>query len=192
MRSRDQENYPPGYRAFWRPTTPFNRVVESFIKRFPVRGFSEFDLQYWSHRSMVAFHSLSYDPPALSKAGEIESWSLAQGPAPKNVWFTEVVSSPDGSRVLVLIYRDSVVGRLPAKWMRRVAGQLGVDHVVGHLLPFFEGREDCGEEVSCNLQYYAARSRWGRWSPLAASIKYFYVLHKGLSLSVFARPARYR
>ncbi len=175
------------HRAFYRPETAFNKIVDGVFLRYqPLHELSEGTLRRWQDRSFEVFKGLVDDKRVLGKVVEDTSWALLEKP-PENVWYGEAKFN-GRERPQVVVYRDSITTRLPTKLLFDLAGQSGTDHLFGHLCAFYAGKNDYGEEVACRYQFLAARER-GRvtWNSVAGLVAVLHSLHKNIPLKNYSK-----
>jgi hypothetical protein len=179
---------PAGFSALPRPRTRFNGLVSRVFRAHDAREVHLEDLEIWLDDSLATFQLLGASDQAIASVRDNfrDRWRISAKEAPADVWCGEVVFS-EGSAPLVFMYPNSPWGRLPG-WSFATASQVGVDHMVAHLLEYFEGR-DYGEEAACRDQVRLMLARDGiLTNAVAALIAFSHRLHKHIRLSTY-RPA---
>jgi hypothetical protein len=179
---------PAGFSALPRPRTRFNRLVKRVFRARSARDVHVQELEIWLEDSLATFRRLGASDHAIASVRDNfrDHWSISAMEAPADVWCGEVVFSK-GSAPLVFMYPNSPWGRLP-DWSFAMASQVGVDHMVAHLLEYFEGH-DYGEEAACRDQVRLMLARDGiLTNATAVLIALSHRLHKHVRLSAY-RPA---
>jgi len=176
------------HQAFYRPTTPFNRLLNISLSRYgPLHKLNESTVRRWKDCSLGIFKNLVDNEAALRLVVEDTFWDLSNGTPPENTWFGEA-KFKGRERPQIIIYRDSITTRLPTNLLFQLAGQSGTDHIFGHLYPFYAGQDDCGEDVACRYQFLAAREREGViWNSVSGLAAVLYKLHKNIPLSNYRK-----
>jgi hypothetical protein len=171
-------------RPFERPTTNFNRAVERLLRLFPSRPLERADVESLQARAVQTFIELGAAPAVLKRAVTRTPWELSPEEAPSDAWGGEVLMRSDGRPSRVVIYGRSPLTRLPSRRILRLASQLTVDHMLGHLYEYHCGAADWGEEPACRWQYRVLRRRGGLVNDLTAAIMVLtHRLHKDIPIS---------
>jgi hypothetical protein len=186
----DIEQLAPGYKPFWRPSTPVNRLVERVLGARRHRRVEVDEVAHWREQSIRALAAMGGTQEALGHVASRTRWVVAAHPAPADCWCGEVVMKND-SAPIVILYEDGPWTRLPAP-VFEMAAQTGVDHMVGHLYPYFAGSQDFGEEVACRYQFALPLQRRGPTSKLTALlVALLHRVHKHIPLRNY-RPSELR
>ena len=168
---------------FRRPTTLFNTVVERGLLLFRIRPLDPRELAHIQARSRRALLELGAEPVAVEAVTAHSAWVILPGRAPSNAWGGEVLTSDDGPPY-VAMYEDCPLTRLPSRLAFRIASQLAVDHMYGHLYEYHRRAEDWGEEVACRWQVRLLLQRGGAGNrALAALVALTHRVHKQIPLS---------
>lgn len=171
---------------FWRPSTRFNRVVESALRVLPMRPIERAEVERLQRRSVETFLELGGSAEALRRAVAECEWKISDGRAPADAWGGEVLCKADGTP-LVVLYDDSPLTRLPSP-IFRLAAQLAVDHMLGHLHEYYAGAADWGEEIATRWQFRLLRRRGGALNGLLAlAMVLGSRFHKQIPLSSYRR-----
>lgn len=168
------------YQAFPKPKTVLNRMLTG-VNVLPIsQRIDQETITLWIENTIRAFQALNCDPDLLLQCKRETEWHIGER-APEDTWFGE--AQFDGrEKSRVIIYRDSLTTRLPRD-VFLLAGQSGVDHVFGHLYPFYNGEADYGEEVACQYQYRASRIRGTPLAKATASlVTVLQRAHKNISI----------
>ena len=183
---------PEEFSALPRPETLFNRLVRRLFGMRRTRSVLLEDLRPWLYESLRAFAVLRAPSHAIAAVTDSfeHRWSIADTPAPKDVWCGEVVFS-EGREPLVLMYPDSPWGRAPNRFFA-IATQAGVDHMVAHLLEYYSG-SDYGEKAACRDQVRLMLVRRGpQHTVMAVAIAVGHRFHKRIPLATYQPALRER
>jgi hypothetical protein len=168
---------------FPRPTTLLNSVLERTLLLFRVRQLDPEELARLRARSMRAMLELGAARTAVEAVSTRSEWRIVPGRAPSNAWGGEVLERNDGPPH-VAMYEDCPLTRLPSTLAFRIAAQLAVDHMYGHLYEYYRGAENWGEEVACRWQVRLLRQRGGPGNRiLAVVVAVTHRFHKQIPLS---------
>lgn len=145
------------------------------------------EIYRWRDNSLAAFRTFVSDERALEAVVSHVYWRLSLDQPPPNVWYGEdkfiSADTERKHRPLAVIYHHSTTAALPEPFFD-LAGQSGMDHLVGHLYAYHDDLPDFGEEVACRYQYLAARSRGSLvWRATAGAVAVLQRLHKDIPLS---------
>ncbi len=177
------------HRPFERPHTALNGIVERLARIFPKRLILGSDIECCLTESVRSFATLGADPLVLRRVQTETQWNIREASAPRDVWCGEATFAVNGNPV-VSFFQDSVTTHLPGQKLFGIALQCGVDHMVGHLYPYYCGREDYGEHVACRLQYFAVSTRQSMsWRFVSGLLKLIYWRHKLIPFSNYAQKA---
>ena len=156
------------HQAFDRPTTFITLLFASLSPRNPLyHSLTEEDIQRWQRGSQEVYRRFVDKPELLEQVVHEPVWDISSERPPANVWFGEAKFKDDASPQ-VIVYRYSLTTQIWPAQVFELAGQSGMDHLFGHLYPFYSG-ERHDEEVACRLQYRAAQQREGLAWTLAAN-----------------------
>lgn len=180
------------YTAFPRPRTVFNRFLSCLLDTGPVRHAVTLDRIFkWRMGSVVSFARFTADHTALGRviSSDIE-WILEEhADPPEGVWFGEVQFAQEHTVPRVVIYAKSICARLPTFLVFNLAGQSGMDHLIGHLYPFLSNALDYDEAVACRYQFRSALHRWSpSWIGVATLVIILEWLHKRIPLRTYFKP----
>jgi hypothetical protein len=153
--------------AFPRPSSRFNGAVAALVGLLPRRPLTVEGLEPFQQRSAQTLVAMGAQPAAVAEVTGTTRWIMRPGPAPRDAWGGEVLR---GDPPIVALYRDCLLARVPGRRLYRVAAQLMVDHMYGHLYEYYSGSEDWGEEVACRWQYRLLRHRGGPANRLTAEV----------------------
>lgn len=173
------------YRAFPRPKTGFNSLIDSVVRYFPARRMTTQDIERWQSSSLTLFGEMNGDAGVLQRIIANTSWEISDADLPDNVWALEVVfNGRENPRVV--IYQRTLLSRLPLgkRWFE-LLGQSATDHAFGHLYPFYAHASDYGEEAACRHQHRAAGKRGGKYRVVRWLLPIVYVLHKRIPLATY-------
>lgn len=177
---------PPLPEPFWRPSPRLNRLVEQGLLLFPRRPLDPAEITAVKERTVSTFLQLGASQAVLDRALSETEWRISADRAPSDAWGGEVLKQ-DGGPPLVILYRDSPLTRVPARWLFRIGSQLAVDHMLGHLYEYYTGAEDWGEEAAARWQFRLLRQRGGMVNNLTALVMAVMTrLHKKIPLSNYA------
>lgn len=145
------------------------------------------EIHRWRDNSLATFRAIVSDERALEAVVSCSDWYLSLDRSPSDVWYGEdtfiLTDAERKHRPRVIIYHHSLTAALPQPFFD-LAGQSGMDHLVGHLYAYHAGEPDFGEEVACKYQYLAARSRGGLIGrAIAGAVAVLQRLHKDIPLS---------
>ena len=170
------------YAPFYRPSTRFNNWVERLLTRKHLWKIDEQTIERWQQSSHESFLSITGDGETLNKVKRGVEWALSNEKVPRNVWYGECMFKGK-STPKAIVYLRSPCTRLPFRWAFEFAGQIGMDHIYGHLYPFYAGSNDFGEETACYYQCAVARARQPViWKMLAYVIVGVNRFHKKIPL----------
>ncbi len=173
------------YNAFPRPRTRFNKGLDfalGYLATKPRHILDEEKVFSWQVESLRAYESAGYNVEILEKCSKEPLWCISGDLPPSSTWFGEVLFA-QGKVPKVIVYQNSVTSRLPSL-SYELAGQSGVDHLIGHLYPFYKG-EIYDEAVACRNQYNAAQARG--WNTVAAAVVLIQALHKEIPVANYKR-----
>lgn len=176
------------HKAFHRPDTITNRLLDVvFCNRRVYHKIDETHVRLWQESSRNAYLNHGFDEVVLDKVISDVNWELSDDNPPRNTWFGEALFFKNETPH-VRIFPQSVVGFTPTHSLFNLFGQAGMDHLFGHLYPYFAdgslNESNYNEEVACRLQRKAALSRGGvAWKSIAHAIPYVYLLYKNIPLS---------
>jgi hypothetical protein len=178
----------PGYRPFDRPNTAINRFVDGVLSvRRPVRVELD-DVARWRARSIESIRRLGGADDALGRVVSRARWVISDQRAPVDCWCGEIVMR-GADTPFVILYEDGAWTRLPSR-VFEMAAQTGVDHMVGHLYPYFSGAPDYGEEVACRYQFALPLRRRGLSSKVTALlVPLLHRFHKQIPFRNYTRAA---
>lgn len=168
---------------FWRPTTRLNAIVERVLHHFPPRQLQQRDLEPFHARTQQSLLALGADAEAVSAVKDRTKWVISPEQAPSDAWGGEVLRN-GAAPPHVVMYCDSLLTRVPSRRFYRIASQLTVDHMYGHLYEYHRGSADWGEEVACRWQVRLLRQRGGAQNRmLARVVAVTHRFHKQIPLS---------
>lgn len=172
------------YRAFYRPATLFNAIV-NVLAAGPRRTASYDDIRRWRASSLSTLRDMGAREDVLTRIETEGEWRLTESRAPRDVWCGELKLPASGEGApIITFYLDSVWTRAPTRRLFELLSQIGVDHMVGHLYPYYAGDADFDEEVACRYQYLMLRARPDRASWASALVlPILHYLHKRIPLS---------
>lgn len=174
------------YGAFDRPTTRLNRIVGWMLAGRKARALTQQQLREWQESSCSAYREVGISDETLKQTIDNPEWTLSSENIPENVWFGECLFA-QRQTPQVIIYQNSICARLPGGRVFKLAGQAGVDHIIGHLIPFYEHASDYGESVACRYHHNASIVRRGVDHAIAARmIPLVYRFHKRIPLSNYS------
>lgn len=176
---------PTDYAPFPRRSLKFNTWVTYAASAGSVQDVSDCDMRRWRSRSLETLRVMGAQAGVLDRIATESDWRLSDAKAPQDVWCGELrlPTAGDGPPVVTL-FRDSVWGRTPTRSLFEFLSQIGIDHMVGHLYPYYAGDADFGEAVACRFQYLMLRARPGlaNWAGALVLPPIFW-LHKRIPLS---------
>lgn len=173
---------PEGFAALPRPETRFNRLLLWLSGHWPRRTLALDDLRPSLEATLETFGDLGVDDDALEivRRSFEHHWHAVDTPAPRNVWFGEVVFGAD-EVPLVFIYTDSPWSRTPQQ-LFRLATLASVDHIVAHLVEYHLGA-DYGEAAACRDQFRLMLARRGwQYKISAMAVVALHRVHKQIPL----------
>lgn len=175
------------YRPFERPSMKFNRAADFLTGVRRPRTATCADLNRWRAASLDTLKGMGAREDVLARIATEGEWCLSDSKAPPDVWCGELRLSKSGAGgPRVTFFLDSVWGRTPTRRLFEHLSQIGVDHMVGHLYPYYAGEDDFGEAVACRYQYLMLRARadYASWAS-AIALPTLHWLHKRIPLSTY-------
>lgn len=178
----------PEAEPFPRPSPAINRFVDRLRACRSHHRVTPELVAAWQRDSVATFARLGAEGSLLQRVLEETDWKLRDDPAPADVWGGEILVPATGAP-FVALYRESPLTQVPSGFLFRHLGQLTVDHMFGHLYPYYAGEADYGELVASRWQLYAlwCRGRLGHRF-LAVIFLIVHGLHKEMSVSELLRP----
>jgi hypothetical protein len=143
------------------------------------------DVERWLLESLKTLGGMGAREDVLRRIEEESRWVLADTEAPPDVWCGELSLPTTGHGAPVItLFLDSVWTRAPTRRLFELLSQIGVDHMVGHLYPYYAGAPDYDEDVACRYQYLMLRARRDRASWASALVlPVLHRLHKKIPLA---------
>lgn len=185
----DVSELAPGYEPFHRPDTPANQLLERALSVRTPRQVHLDDVARWRSRSIESMRRLGGAPDALDRVISETQWVVSDQKAPTECWCGETVMRGSDTPFVVL-YEDAAWTRMPARFLFEMAAQTSIDHMVGHLYPYFAGAADYGEEVACRYQFALPLRRDRLIDKVTAMlVPFLHLFHKQIPLRNYTRAA---